>query len=518
VLTDGDARRGATGSVADAQERWPAVRRLERRFALALLAIALLTIANQCLVQPALHELSRGAPLINVAGRQRMYSQRLMKSAFALERSADAAAFASSMQEFRLTAENWRLTHEDLTAGNLDRHLPGPANDVIRTSLDELTPAIEAMLSIADAIQQKFVEPPQGDAQKRELHGLVSGLASREPEYLRRMEATVALYEQDSRARVIVLRRIGWGLTGGVLVALFAIGAGVLLPATRMLRAQFQDRLRGELSTRLARAGRLHALGAFAAGVAHEVNQPLGAIANFSAGCLQRMEAGRAESRDLERALSRINSAALRAGQIVDRVRRLCRQAPPERREVGLESLLRETCELCAAEARGRGVELLTRLSADLPTVVADPIEIQQVLLNLVQNGMQALESQPTSRRRTVQIEVAADHEGAVFVAVHDNGPGIDVDVLSTIFEPFVSTKPEGMGMGLAICRAIIDAHGGRLWCQSSPGEGSTFRFTLPASGSSANTIHPVAMGAAGDGSTLLPIRLTAQPDLPGGN
>jgi signal transduction histidine kinase len=503
--------------VTNTPDRWPAVRRLERRFAFALLAIALLTIANQCLVQPALHELSRGAPLINVAGRQRMYSQRLMKSAFALERSTDAAAFASTMQEFRVTAENWRLNHEDLTAGNLDRHLPGPANDAIRTSLDELTPAIEAMLSIATAIQQKIVEPPQSDAEQRELNGLVTALASREPEYLRRMEATVALYEQDARARIFVLRRVGWGLSGGVLVALFAIGLGVLLPATRMIRAQFQDQLRSELSARLARAGRLHSLGAFAAGVAHEVNQPLGAIANFSSGCLQRMEEGRAEPRDLERALSRINSAALRAGQIVDRVRRLCRQTPPERRKIGLESLLRETCELCAAEARGRGVELLTRFSA-VPTVVADPIEIQQVLLNLVQNGIQALESQPTSRRRTVQIEAAADHEGAVFVAVHDNGPGIDVDVLPTIFEPFVSTKPDGMGMGLAICRAIIEAHGGRLWCQSSPGEGSTFRFTLPASGGSANTIHPVVIGAAGDGSTLLPIRPTIQPDLPGGN
>ncbi|HVW00732.1 MAG TPA: ATP-binding protein, partial [Planctomycetaceae bacterium] len=204
---------------------------------------------------------------------------------------------------------------------------------------------------------------------------------------------------------------------------------------------------------------------------------------------------------------------------IVDRVRRLCRQAPPERREVALEALVRETSELCAAEARGRGVDLLTRLSADLPTVVADPIEIQQVLLNLVQNGIQALESQPTSHPRTVRIEAAADHEGAVFVAVHDNGPGIDVDVLPTIFEPFVSTKPEGMGMGLAICRAIIEAHGGRLWCQSSPGEGSTFRFTLPAQGSCEKTaIQPVVTGAAGDGSSLLPIRPATQPDLPGGN
>ena len=229
----------------------------------------------------------------------------------------------------------------------------------------------------------------------------------------------------------------------------------------------------------LAHVLRLHTVGEMAASVAHEVNQPLGAIANYAQGCSRRLEAGWADPQELLRTVRAIGREALRAGEITRRVRELLRKEEPQSRLLDINGLARNAVEMTAVAAAERGVRVGVDLAPTLPEVRGDPIQIEQVVLNLLLNAIDATSA--LARPGRVTVSTVAALWGGVAVLVADNGTGIAPELRERIFQPFFTTKPSGLGMGLAISRSIIAAHGGQLSVQPAPDCGTEFRFTLPA-------------------------------------
>jgi two-component system sensor histidine kinase DctS len=230
----------------------------------------------------------------------------------------------------------------------------------------------------------------------------------------------------------------------------------------------------------LAHVLRLSTLGEMTTGLAHELNQPLSGIVSYARGCARRLEAGMLDSAAVADVLARISGEALRAGEIIRRLRGLVRKERPRREPIDLNRIVREVTRLVAADARQRRTRLHLRLQAPLPAVRADRIQIEQVLLNLIRNGFEAMAEVAVDQRLLI-IETSANGTGRVEVAVSDAGPGVAPESSERVFEPFFTTKGEGLGMGLAISRTIVEAHEGRLSFAAGP-VGARFSFELPAS------------------------------------
>ncbi len=244
------------------------------------------------------------------------------------------------------------------------------------------------------------------------------------------------------------------------------------------------DRHRAEEQARqhlqsLAHVSRVSSMGEMASAIAHEINQPLTAIANYAYACLRLLRGGRATGDEALEVMQRVASEAERAGEIVRKMRSFVRGEEGQVTAVDANFLVAEVLQLAAPEARQSGVELAQALAPGLPEVLADSIQIQQVLLNLVRNAVEAIVA-GDSAQRTVRIETARGEPGFVEIQVSDTGPGLAREALEKVFEPFHTTKPDGIGIGLALSRSIVDAHGGRLWASASPGGGATFHLTLP--------------------------------------
>jgi two-component system sensor kinase FixL len=215
-----------------------------------------------------------------------------------------------------------------------------------------------------------------------------------------------------------------------------------------------------------------------ASALAHELNQPLTAIANYLKGSSRLLAAETVPRDRLRDAVDRAGEQALRAGQIIRRLRDFVARGETERRIESLPRLIEEASVLALVGAREHGVEARFRLDPRADRVLADKVQVQQVLLNLIRNAVDAMEASPR-RELGVTAEPAAD--GMVRLSVSDTGPGIDPDVADQLFQPFVTTKRTGMGVGLSISRTIIESHGGRIWFEPNPGGGTVFRFTLRA-------------------------------------
>lgn len=219
---------------------------------------------------------------------------------------------------------------------------------------------------------------------------------------------------------------------------------------------------------------RLTTMGEMASSLAHELNQPLTAIANYSMGAVALVRAGHTSPAMLLPALEKAAAQAERAGKIISRIREFVKRSEPRRQPVQLTKILDNAIGFAEIDARKRRIRIERYVPADLPDVMADPILIEQVLLNLLKNGLEAMENSSVDELKVAVIP----HDNQVEVAVIDGGCGLaDPDRL---FEPFFSTKSEGLGMGLNICRTIIESHHGRLWAQPNPAGGTIFRFTLP--------------------------------------
>ncbi len=230
---------------------------------------------------------------------------------------------------------------------------------------------------------------------------------------------------------------------------------------------------------RLEQTSRLITMGEMASSLAHELNQPLSAIANYCAGCVKRMQAGNSKSEDLLAAMQKASEQAERAGKIIRRMRDMVKKSDPVRWPISLEFVIDETRAFADIEAQRNGTQILVDIPENLPNIVVDRIMIEQVLLNLVKNGIEAMNEVPFSRRQ-LRISARLADERMLEITVADHGPGLAEEDIEKIFAPFYTTKPDGMGIGLAICRSIIEFHQGRLWIERAPEGGSLFRFTVP--------------------------------------
>src|SRR5262245_63971316 len=228
----------------------------------------------------------------------------------------------------------------------------------------------------------------------------------------------------------------------------------------------------------LAHVLRLNTMGEMAAGFAHEINQPLGAIANYAQGCTRRLREGAIDGAGLLPIIEEMGHEALRAGEIIRRLRDLVRKEDPQQAPVDLNALIRESTRIIEPEALQSGIRVELALAPDLPPVTCDSIQIEQVLLNLLLNGVEAMQTSGNGER-SLTITTAAAGTASIEVAIRDSGNGVP-DPPADVFKPLFSTKPNGLGMGLSISRSIIEAHGGRLWAARNADHGSTFRFTLP--------------------------------------
>lgn len=243
---------------------------------------------------------------------------------------------------------------------------------------------------------------------------------------------------------------------------------------TALKRAEEVNRQQEE---RLARTSRLITMGEMASTLAHELNQPLSAISNYSMGCVNRLKSGQFRLEDIIGAMEKASLQANRAGTIVRRIREFVRKSEPKRSIISLSQVTEEALGIAEIEARRLGTKIVTQIPDDLPPVMADRIMIEQVLMNLVKNAAEAMQEK-LLEERLIHINACEKHN-SIEVSVSDRGNGISEEHLNELFSPFFTTKKEGMGMGLNICRSIIEFHKGRLWVDANPEGGCTFRFTL---------------------------------------
>ena len=220
-------------------------------------------------------------------------------------------------------------------------------------------------------------------------------------------------------------------------------------------------------------------MGELAASIAHELNQPLGSIVMSGDACLHWLAAKPPNLEEARQAVEAIIRDGTRASAVLVRTRGLLRRGERLRERLSINEVIREVVALLEVELRRNRVSLGTDLPENLPPVVADRILLQQVILNLIMNAIEAMRA-VNDRTRVLRIQTEKQLFGDIVVSVQDSGVGVDPEYSSRIFEAFYTTKAEGVGMGLAISRSIVEAHGGRLWVVANDGSGSTFCFTLP--------------------------------------
>ena len=243
-------------------------------------------------------------------------------------------------------------------------------------------------------------------------------------------------------------------------------------------RKQIEEKMR-EHQTQLVHVARLNTVGEIASGIAHELNQPLTAITTNSRACVRMMESGAHQVERCADIMEKIAGQAERAGKIIRQIRHFVRKGQPEQRLVGVKNLLDTVVEFIEPEARRAGVRLEVNINEAVKTIYAQEIQIEQVLLNLVRNAIEALRETARPRRK-IKIHVNPSEKGVIQFVISDSGPGLKADCEDQIFDPFVTTKPEGMGLGLSISKGIVEAHFSELQVKSTP-SGARFSFKLPA-------------------------------------
>ncbi len=245
-------------------------------------------------------------------------------------------------------------------------------------------------------------------------------------------------------------------------------------------RAEHEARVQQQQLTHLGRAA---VLGQLSGAFAHELNQPLTSILSNSEAALRMIANGNFDPKEIEQILCDIVQDDLRASQVIDRLRSLLEKGDLLRRPVDLNATVCEVLDLAKSELISRNVRVGTTLDSRAPVVIADRVQMQQVVLNLLMNACDAMSGLPVADRK-VQVDTHfLPEESSVEVTVRDGGCGIAAGDADRIFQPFVTTKSHGMGMGLAICRSVAESHRGRLWVESSPGSGATFHLRVPVGG-----------------------------------
>ena len=299
-------------------------------------------------------------------------------------------------------------------------------------------------------------------------------------------DAHLARYRETGEKRVIGIGRVvvGRRKDGTTFPARLAIGE-VVLEQGRLFTGFIHDiteretieRRAGILRQELMHASRLSAMGEMASGIAHELNQPLTAVMNYTRAARRRLERAEADPAPIADLVEKAGKQAERAAEIIKRLRGFIRKDDSLRRPEPINAVIEEAAALALIGASDRDIELIFALDDALPPVLMDRIEVQQVVLNILRNAIEAFEG---SGEWKIRISTRVSGSEAVQVDIRDNGPGLATNIADDPFRPFQTTKMDGLGIGLAISRTIIDAHGGRLWAESPPDGGAAFCFCLP--------------------------------------
>jgi PAS domain S-box-containing protein len=252
--------------------------------------------------------------------------------------------------------------------------------------------------------------------------------------------------------------------------------AGVAVDITERKRAEEVVR---DAQADLERMARLTTMGELTASIAHEINQPLAAIVTHSEAALRFLDRREPDLDEVQDALSSIRQDGMRAGEVIRGLRALARKSGPQLTRLDIDDVIKQVLALARAELLRHDVVLRTELAAEDEPVMGDRVQLQQVLLNLIMNGVEAMRG-VTERTRELTVSSTLAQPSSVLVAVKDTGTGLDPAVAERMFQPFFTTKPDGLGMGLSICRSIVEAHGGHLWVSPRAPHGSDFRFTVP--------------------------------------
>jgi PAS domain S-box-containing protein len=245
-------------------------------------------------------------------------------------------------------------------------------------------------------------------------------------------------------------------------------------------KARESERRYREAQMELAHANRVATMGQLTASIAHEVNQPIAATKVNAQAALRWLNRDTPDLEEARQLLARIVKDGDRAGDVVSRIRNLVKKAPPRMEPLNMNEVIGEVIELTRSEAMKSDVSVETQFAENLSAVTGDQTQLQQVILNLILNAVQAM-SESGLDVRELQISTEANQPDGVIVSVRDSGPGIRQENLDRLFDPFYTTKSTGMGMGLAICRSIVEGHGGRIWATANVPQGAAFHFTLPA-------------------------------------
>ncbi len=293
----------------------------------------------------------------------------------------------------------------------------------------------------------------------------------------------------DPIERLVELtRRFGRGDFDADVAVHTSNGPSETMELERALRAMAQARKKAEAEARQsqaqsAHAARVAAVGEMATGLAHELNQPLTSISAYVKGSLIRLRDDTDIAPEIFEAMENAVAEAQRAGKIIHRIREFVQKKSVDREPRDINLVVREAVDLVRSETSWQGITVTLDLASDLPLAVIDAVQIQQVILNLLRNAMDAVATMPPARKR-IHVVTSQDTENWNQVSVSDWGMGLTPDVRATLFKPFVSTKDQGLGMGLAICRSIVEAHTGRLVVSGPDKPHTTFSFFLPVSGS----------------------------------
>jgi C4-dicarboxylate-specific signal transduction histidine kinase len=273
--------------------------------------------------------------------------------------------------------------------------------------------------------------------------------------------------------------------------------AAILQVASDITLRKTTDEIVRQQQDKVQFTSRLMTMGEMASSLAHELNQPLTAITNYSEGALARLAGGQVRSDDLRPALEKVSAQAQRAGRIIRRIREFVKRSEPRRRPTEAARIIEDAVAFAEIEARKKGIAIVVTVAPGLPPLDVDPILIEQVLLNLLKNAMEAMDH---ALVRRIDVGVGAAAGGMAQIEVIDRGSGIPQAHVASLFEPFFSTKSEGMGMGLNICRSIVEFHHGRLHVvpNPEPAGGTIMRFTLPLATKALDQQNATATSVAG--------------------
>jgi PAS domain S-box-containing protein len=381
-----------------------------------------------------------------------------------------ARMYVSPLRDPDGTQIGWMTSMTDITEPKRIREALTAAHERFMTVLEGLDDAISVVADTADGLELLFANRTY-----RRFFGAQSGghaelLGGRLGRFT---DETIEAFSESAQRWFEVHHRVlAW--TDGRRVRL-----QVARDITERRKHEEASRVQQE---KIQLTSRLTTMGEMASSLAHELNQPLTAISNYSMGAVAMLKAGTADTDRLLEALQKAASQAERAGKIISRIREFVKRSEPRRQRVAVTRIVDNAIGFADIDARKRQVDIQSSIPDPLPDVMADPILIEQVLLNLLKNGVEAMEK---SEYRTLHV-VITDQSPLIEIAVIDRGYGLRDP--ERLFEPFYSTKSEGLGMGLNICRTIIESHHGRLWAGANPDGGTIFRFTLPCAAPQAPT------------------------------